>query len=208
MAQRTDGIRAALSHPFFYDFLQTTLGAGRARARMMSDHIRPSENDRVLDIGCGTAELLPHFPVNVDYVGFDLSPQYIDAAKKRYGDKGRFECMDVAEFQDTHIRQHGADIVLAIGILHHLDDDQARSLINVASSMLRPGGRFISMDGTLVPDQSAIAKGLILRDRGQNIREPHQYESLASGSFTEVKHIVRHDLLYVPYTHCILECTR
>ncbi|MCD9098591.1 class I SAM-dependent methyltransferase [Luteimonas fraxinea] len=208
MAQKTDGLRAVLSHPAFYDFLQTALGAGRARARMMSDHIRPRKDDRVLDIGCGTAELLPYFPVDIDYVGFDLSSRYIDAARKRYGDRGRFECMDVADFQDTQVRQHGADLVLAIGILHHLDDDQARSLINVASSMLRPGGRFISMDGTLVAGQSAAARGLILRDRGQNIREPDGYAGLATGSFTEIKPVVRHDLLYVPYTHCILECTR
>ena len=208
MAQKTDGLRAILSHPVFYDALQTVLGARRGRSRMMADYIKPKANDRVLDIGCGTGELFPYFPAGVTYVGFDLSPDYIEAARKRYGSRARFECMDVAEFEDEQLIQDGVDLVVAIGILHHLDDDQSRALFDTAFSMLKPGGRFISMDGTLIPDQSRIARSLILRDRGQNIREPEEYASLASHSFANVRHQIRHDLIFVPYTHCILECTR
>lgn len=62
------------------------------------------------------------------------------------------------------------------------------------------------MDGTLIEGQSSIARRLILRDRGQNIREPEGYAALARHSFEEVDVTVRHDLLHVPYTHCVMEC--
>jgi hypothetical protein len=98
--------------------------------------------------------------------------------------------------------------VLAIGVLHHLDDGQAARLVQTAWNKLRSGGRFISLDGALVNDQSRIARALILRDRGQNIRTPSGYKAIAASKFTTIECTVRHDLLYVPYTHCILECVR
>lgn len=207
MTQITHGIRSILSHPAIYDLTQNVLGAGRSRKRLVRDHIRAKAGDQLLDIGCGTAELLPYLPEGIRYVGFDLSQRYIDAAKHRYQDRGRFECMDIAHFQDGAI-ESGADIALAIGILHHLDDDLAHSLIQTAWNKLKVGGRFISLDGTLTPQQSKAARALILRDRGQNIRSPHEYERLAKGVFANVKMEIREDMLFVPYTHCILECTR
>jgi len=207
MAQITHGIRSILSHPEAYNLSQNLLGAGRLRKRLVRDHIRAGSGDQLLDIGCGTAELLPHLPHGVRYVGFDLSQRYIDAARARFGNLGRFECMDIANFQDGAI-ESGADIALAIGILHHLDDAEARALIQTAWNKLKPGGRFITLDGALVPDQSKVARGLILRDRGQNVRSPEEYARLATGIFSTVHATVRNDLLLVPYTHCILECTR
>jgi SAM-dependent methyltransferase len=206
VVQITSGIRGILSNPSVYDFVQSALGAGRARKRLIRDHIRPTSSDHLLDIGCGTGELLNYLPANIHYIGFDLSPNYIDAARERYGDRGRFECSDVADFKSADLL--GVDLVLAIGVLHHLDDDQARRLFQTAWDKLRPGGRFISMDGALIEGQSRIARALILRDRGQNIRSPNGYQALAASKFSTIICKIRHDLLHVPYTHCILECTR
>jgi len=206
MTQITSGIRGVLSNPTVYNFLQSLLGAGRARKCLIRDHIRLKSGDHLLDIGCGTGELLHYLPTDVHYTGFDLSPDYIRAARKLYGNRGRFECSDVADFEPADLV--GVDLVLAIGVLHHLDDNQALRLFQTAWNKLRPGGRFISLDGALVNGQSRIARALILRDRGQNIRSPEGYRALAASRFPSITCTVRHDLLYVPYTHCILECTR
>ncbi|MBD9468871.1 class I SAM-dependent methyltransferase [Pseudoxanthomonas sp. PXM01] len=207
MSQVTHGIRSILSHPAIYDLTQNILGAGRSRKKLVKDYIRAEPRDQLLDIGCGTAELLPYLPEDIDYVGFDLSPRYIEAARKRYGARARFECMDIADFDDDMVKD-GADIVLAIGILHHLDDELAHALIDTAWSKLRPGGRLITLDGTLTDSQSGLARSLILRDRGQNIRSPEGYRALAGTDFSSVHLTVREDMLFVPYTHCIMECTR
>ncbi len=207
MAQKTNGLHAILSAPMMYDLLQSALGAGKARRRFSREYIRAREGDTVLDIGCGTGELLPHLPGGIEYHGFDLSPRYIEAARKRHPRGGTFECMDIADYHPASGAPE-ADIVLAVGILHHLDDDLAAKLIRTAYDQLRPGGRFVSLDGTLIPGQSTIARNLVLRDRGQNIRTPEAYAGLARQAFTEVTCDIRTDMLRVPYTHCILQCTR
>ncbi len=207
MAQKTDGLHAILSTPAMYDFLQSILGAGKSRRRLIRDHIRPQPGNVLLDIGCGTGELLHFLPAGIDYHGFDLSQRYIDAARRRHPDRGMFDCKDIADYR---LPKDGraADIVLAIGVLHHLDDDIAVKLLRTAHSQLRPGGRFVSLDGTLIPKQSPVARKLVLQDRGQNIRTPEGYAGLARQVFGRVETRIRTDMIYVPYTHCILECTR
>lgn len=205
MAQKTTGLHSILSAPWAYDFLQNALGARKARDRIIREHVRPGPSVTVLDIGCGTGEIVPHLPTGVSYHGFDLSPLYIESATRRFGDRATFHCMDIVDYQPAANGQP-ADVVLAIGILHHLDDDVAIKLMRAARSKLKPGGRLVTMDGTLVKGQSPMARKLILRDRGQNIREPEGYAGLARQSFEDVKVTIRHDLLYVPYTHCVMEC--
>ena len=73
---------------------------------------------------------------------------------------------------------------------------------------LRASDELHALDGTLIPGQSTIARNLVLRDRGQNIRTPEAYAGLARQAFTEVTCDIRTDMLRVPYTHCILQCTR
>ncbi|MNT29370.1 Methyltransferase domain protein [compost metagenome] len=147
-------------------------------------------------------------PDGIQYVGFDLSEEYVLAARARHGERARFECMDVADYRVDGGEQQKADLVLAIGILHHLDDDRARALMRTAHAALKPGGRFISLDGTYIQGQSAIAHALIARDRGKSIRTPDAYLALAQAEFAVARGQVRGDMLFVPYTHYIMECVR
>jgi SAM-dependent methyltransferase len=96
--------------------------------------------------------------------------------------------------------------VIAHGVLHHLDDDQARTLFRVARRALKPGGRLVTYDGCFTPDQSAAARFVVSLDRGRHVRTREAYERLARGEFSEVRTFVRHDLVRIPYTHLIMEC--
>ena len=196
-------LRSVLALPAVYRLFGRVVGGG-ARATFVRDHLKPRAGDRVLDLGCGPGDLLAHLP-DCDYVGVDLDPQYVAAAPARYGERGSFRCEPaeaVAELEPGSF-----DLVVASGLLHHLTDEQAVATMAVARRALRPGGRFVSLDGCFVPGQSRFARWMLRRDRGQFVRDLPSYRALAEAVFPVVTPAVRHDLLRVPYTLLILDCT-
>jgi 2-polyprenyl-3-methyl-5-hydroxy-6-metoxy-1,4-benzoquinol methylase len=197
-------IRSVLDSPLGYRAWSKLLGVRRYSQVLVKEHIRPESTDRILDIGCGPGTLAPFLPT-AGYVGFDASSEYIALARKRFPSL-HFVCERVSEYT---LAEHGHfDIVLACGILHHLDDEEAVQLFRVAHEALKPGGRLVTHDGVWTRDQSRIAKYLLARDRGQFVRTEEQYVTLASEVFSTVRHQIRHDLLWIPYTHILLECSR
>lgn len=194
-----------LSLPSGYSFFQRLVGADFARKTYLSEYMKPAPGEKILDIGCGPADILNYLPV-VNYTGLDLSPEYIQAAQERFGSRGRFCCGDVglATIEGEH---ETFDLVMAIGVLHHLDDAHASQLFALARRALRPGGRLVTFDGCYAPGQSRFARWLLAKDRGQFIRAQEEYLRLASAHFSKVQPSVRHDLLRLPYTHIIMRCS-
>ncbi len=205
MAQITSGLRAILSRPMVYDFVQSALGAQSSRRKLVRDHFRPKPAKTMLDVGCGTGEITPHLPAGVNYLGIDLSPSYIASARQHYGHLGRFDVADASDPLSSV--DQPVDLVTCIGLLHHLDDDECVALFKSVQRLLTPGGRVVTVDPTFADGQHVIARELARRDRGRNVRKPEAYEALARSVFADVRTVVRHDLLRIPYTHCILEIT-
>jgi len=204
MGQITSGIRSILSDPRVYDALQNGLGARKARRILCRDYIRAEPGIRMVDVGCGTAQILEQLPVGIYYHGFDLSENYIDAAKKRFGHRGTFSCADITTLPADEMPP--CDLVIVIGVLHHLDDDGAHSLLRNLHERLASGGRLVTLDGAYCEGQSRVARMLISRDRGQNVRTIAGYQSLVPGGFSTIEIFRRDDLLHVPYTHAIMVC--
>lgn len=204
MAQITTGIRAILSLPWVYDGFQRLAGVRRSRTLLVAEHIRPRAGDRILDIGCGTGTLLEYLPESVEYVGFDASAEYIDAARRRFGGRGTFvnrmlDQTSVAEYD-------GFDRVTATGILHHLEDEEVLHLFRVARQALGPDGEFHSLDPCFCDGQSAVSRFLVSRDRGRNVRTPAAYRDLAGQVFEDVELIHRNDMRTIPYDNALLRC--
>jgi SAM-dependent methyltransferase len=204
MAETTSGIRAILSHPAVYDLWSRAVGSKRAQTILVRDHFRPWTGARVLDLGCGTGELLDYLG-DVLYTGIDVSDEYISHAREHFGDRAEFL---VGDATSVKLDPNTFDLVLAVGVLHHLDDAGARDLCEIAAAALRPSGRMITVDPAFTQSQNRAARFTIARDRGRNVRTPDAYPRLAAGSFETVSPIVREDLLHIPYTHCVLECER
>lgn len=145
-----------LSIPFFYNLSQNLVGARRFRKFFVAEHIKPQVENRVMDIGCGTAEIPELFP-EVDYFGFDMNPLYIELVRKRFGSRGVFK------------------------------------------------EKLVTADPVRYKKQPFFERLFIGFDRGKYIREPEDYLRLAEQVFPNVKLAVRRNVLYIPYSHAIME---
>lgn len=197
--------RKVLEIPFLYLAYRNLVGGHRASSIFVKEYIRPNLHDKILDIGCGPADIVEHFP-DVDYTGFDSNQAYIDSAIRKYGHRGHFFCGLVDKV--TVSEENAFDLVLATGILHHLDDNEAIALFELAKSVLKNGGKLVTFDGCYEEGQSVFARYMLSRDRGQFVRTREKYLDLAAKMFSDVKVGIRHDLLRIPYTHIILECIK
>lgn len=200
-------LNCILEQPAVYKLFSTLVGAQNSQAVFVNQYVRPASGSHILDIGCGPGNILEHLP-QVEYFGFDFNSSYIESATSRYGHRGQFFCQRVSEAQVFLEHPESFDIVLAIGILHHLDDTEAASLFEIAKRALKTNGRLITFDGCYVNGQSYATKYLLSRDRGQFVRDENGYVALAKSCFDEVCVSVRHDLLNIPYTHIIMECVK
>jgi 2-polyprenyl-3-methyl-5-hydroxy-6-metoxy-1,4-benzoquinol methylase len=204
MAQITHGVRAILSHPFIYSAFQSMMGAHQVRKRLVANFLKSFPGMKVLDVGCGPADILAYMP-EVDYCGFDIDNDYINQAQKKFGSTGEFHCkqLQITDLESLPL----FDVVLALGLLHHLDDAVAVDVMQLAAKALKPGGRMLTIDPCFDPLQNPIARLLIRADRGQNVRDKAGYEALARVCFESPRVEVRHTL-WIPYTHCIMECQK
>jgi SAM-dependent methyltransferase len=205
MSEITHGVRAVLSHARIYDLFMKIMGVGKARSFFSSKYIRAQSGDRILDIGCGTAESRNFLP-DVEYYGIDPNPRYIKAAQ------ARFNHIQGCSFLCTTIEQAKLDalpkfdIVLAIAVLHHLDDRSAIQLAKLAKLKLKDKGRLILVDTCFVAGQPPIARFLASMDRGKYVRNADDYMRIVHAVFDNVNSEIRHDLMRFSYTHLIMEC--
>lgn len=198
-------ITSILGFPSAYRLFIGMVGGAGTRKRYLAEYVKPKAGDKVLDLGCGPADILEHLP-KVNYTGLDISAEYISAAKARFGSRGRFLCADVGVV--TLEEERGSfDLVMANGVVHHLDDEQAAKLFKLANLAMKPAGRVVTRDGCYVVGQSPVTRWLLAHDRGKFVRTQTEYLDLASRYFSRVSCHVRHDLLRIPYTHLIMICS-
>jgi len=196
-------LRSVLALPLVFKWFHRAVGDDRLRRIYVNDFVRPKPGDIVLDVGCGPADTICYLP-HVHYHGIDLSERYIAAAQARYGARGTFEVRDVADMVAAHPSRF--DKVIAMGVLHHLPDAAIHHLFAVLTLLLKPNGRFISIDGCYVKGQSRVARYLLSHDRGQFVRTETEYLNLTREIFPTVTATVRSDLYRIPYTHLIMDC--
>jgi cyclopropane fatty-acyl-phospholipid synthase-like methyltransferase len=204
--QSDAGLLRWLKVPFVYNAFGTLVGANALRRRLIQNYVQAQPGDKVIDIGCGSALAVRSLP-DVEYIGLDVNPDCIAFARRAYGSRGTFVVGDTKSVRGDS-RFEDADIVMAIGVLHHLDDEDAAHCIQFAYDTLKPKGRFICHEACWIPNQGAISKYIMSIDRGRSVRTEEQYRQLASKVFRKVNSWVDTKPLRIPYVTVVLECEK
>lgn len=193
-----------LSHVQLYIGLQRVVGADRLRHRCIAElDLQPGE--AVLDVGCGPAYYFDRLPQPITYHGFDTDAGYLEWARERWGEGPVFHdgSFDAAGAQGLP----AFDAVLLLGLLHHLSDDQARSVLGLVAGGLAPGGRVVSVDTCFEPTQGRLSRWMAANDRGEHVREPEAFSALGQEAFADVRGEVVKDGTRVPGSYWLMHLT-
>lgn len=208
MSEDNTGLKSIISVPAVYNLVQFIAGARLYRARMVRDFIKPFEGCRILDIGCGTAEyveFLDRHCANYEYFGFDAEARYIVSGKELFADRPGIHLYHRVLTEDVVEEFNNFDIVLAIGVMHHMDDRLVLSLLRLAKKVLKPGGRLVTYDPGQFNDINRIEKFFVNNDRGRNIRFPEHYDRLVAQVFP-TRQFYLPSLTYYPCRNVVFNC--
>jgi cyclopropane fatty-acyl-phospholipid synthase-like methyltransferase len=199
--------RRVLESPFVYSAYRALVTGQKEHRVFAEEYVRARPGHRILDVGCGPADLLSDLPEGVDYTGFDTSASYVAEAERRFGHRARFLHRHVDRAVVDELGPGSFDRVIAHGLLHHLNDDEVVEFFQLARHALCANGHLVTLDGCFVAGQSRAARFLLEQDRGRFVRNQAGYVALAERVFGQVRAHIRHDLYRIPYTLILLECT-
>src|SRR4051812_31152886 len=89
MGENVSGIYSILNHPAIFNAFHRLVVKRDARRVLVQEYIKPRPGDRLLDIGCGPASMLPYLE-EVQYTGLDLEPNFVEEARAKYGARATF----------------------------------------------------------------------------------------------------------------------
>jgi SAM-dependent methyltransferase len=203
LGQDNAGLKRALTFSSVYTLFQRLVG-GDARRWIAQNFWRLEGGEKVVDMGCGPGDAFEFMPHAVEYWGFDISEEYIGAARLKHP-SANFIAGPVSDLAgDPRLR--GADLVLSNGLLHHLSDDEALEALRLAKGVLKEGGRLVCLEAARLERQGRLSRWVVSRDRGQFVRTERQWKALVGQVFDSYSTDILTGLTRIPYTHIVIEC--
>lgn len=167
-----------LKNDLIYDLYQNLVGGVKYRERFVKSIV--SKNRKIfnyIDIGCGTGEIMKVLNFRHNYLGIDLSEKYLSKAKNRGKTRLNFQVLNYDLTKQgwskitTNIFEDNEPInIIALGLLHHMDDESIKTLLNEVHKIIKSKGSFFSVDPVITQESTNIAKWFARNDRGEFVR--------------------------------------
>lgn len=199
-----------LALPICYDMFQTAVGSVKFRSSFVTDNVSKFKIENVLDLGCGTASTANLLPKGVNYIGLDTSLKYLEKARTRTADReSKLIHTDIASNQwiDVSGKLENA-LGLALGIYHHIDDNQLKETISNLSNVLQPGSKIVSLDPVVDTKTTKLANWFARNDRGRFIRDPDHYTEVFNRNGFSVKYEITRNSFRIPYDLLLITATK
>ena len=190
----------------FYQLYQWLVGAHKYQHLFTNEYICYQSGQKVLDIGCGPADILNILPTNVDYTGIDISENYILKAKQTWPDK-TFIQGDIADCEFP-VDDNSFDTVIFIGVQHHVPNEVVAQMLRFAYRKLKNGGRMLSLEPVYTEKQGVLERFIMGSDRGKFIRTADEYQMLTNQVFSDNRYEIIRGTMNIPFTIMITEAEK
>ncbi len=187
-----------------YKLFQFSVSKSGAAHKISNEVLKPNGIKTVLDFGCGIGYHSNEFP-DAEYLGIEPLQGCIDKANKTYGSSSaKFIVGDHNTLKSIPTSSY--DLIIAIGVLHHIDDHIFTEFLKESYRILKPGGRLTTFDPVFHENQKRFSRWLVSRDRGLWVRTPEKYLFPIKNVFPkEPTFKIYSSLLRIPYDHIHLE---
>ncbi len=200
-------IRKILGFAFMYDLFGKIIGSPGTKKKFdfIRDYVGNATGLRILDLGCGTCNILRHIQGEEKYVGIDMNEHYIEVAKQEFAERttASFYCMDLNAFAEQCETEF--DLVVMSGVMHHITDAEVDAAMESIKMILSKEGRFVSQDGVYTDGMNPIARLLLDWDRGKYVRHERDWLRLMKKHWGEVHYEIRTDTLRLPYSLIVFD---
>jgi 2-polyprenyl-3-methyl-5-hydroxy-6-metoxy-1,4-benzoquinol methylase len=204
MSQRTNKFYNFINSPITYMLIQKIMSGTSFRKKIIKKNIINTKI-KVLDIGCGPAEILKYIPTSI-YYGYDVDKRSISYAKNYFSKpQHHFYCKKFTEKEIKRLPKF--DYVILFGILHHLQNEEIKKILNLCKKAMKKNAILLTEDPIFVKNQNPIARFLINKDRGLCVRKKKEYINLIKKSFKRVNSKITHQF-FIPYTWFTMICKK
>ena len=131
-----------------YDPIVKLFGGARARKALL-DHAAIQPGHRVLDIGCGTGDLvtlIKRLHSDVDVVGLDPDPKALARARRKAERAAVTIQLDQGFSDELPYPDASFDRVFSSFMLHHLQAGEKEKTLREVRRVLKPGGSLHLLD--------------------------------------------------------------
>lgn len=182
--------------PYLWLVFQLLIGATYGKRQLAVQHYNGEK--RVLEVGCSLGNITPAFAKipNINYLGIDIDAQAIRIANNTFKDHANIQFKAIA-LNELAAQGQTYDYIIFAGMLHHVDDALATSLLSDAKQLLAPGGKLIVSE----PEAFRASDPLLFRlyaklEQGEHLRTRQQLVALLES--VDLKPQIVEDILLAP----------
>jgi len=192
---------------WLYKLFQFAVISNANKARICDEVLKPVGVKSVLDFGCGIGYHSEDFR-DSEYLGIEPLSGCVDVANKMYKKSNRSFIVGDHETLKS-IPDSSFELVIAIGVLHHIDNRVFSQFIEETYRILKPGGRLTTFDPVFHADQTKLSRWVVSRDRGIWVRSVDDYIQPIKKVFTNsLNSKIYSGLLRIPHDHICIDVTK
>ena len=186
--------------PKLYELFQFIVSRQGTLDTIKNEIIKPDQIMSVLDFGCGIGNHSELFK-SAQYLGIEPLEACVVVANRKYSNSNvEFR---VGDHLDLKLMPDSSfDLVIAIGVLHHINSEIFTEFVKEAFRILKPGARLTTFDPVFHEEQSKISEWIVKQDRGNWVRTEGGYMEIIQSNFEGIIDTkIYSKLLRIPYDH-------
>lgn len=174
------------NHPQRYEWVHYVLLFGLPYNKLKK-MLSFGNNERVLDIGCGPAQILKHIKKPALYVGVDENMNHINNLRKKFTKtENHFAFCGRVQDVISENKFNKFTKIFMLGLMHHLDDRTLENLVIFCKENLEEEGELITFDPVLTK-YNIVSNVLCYLDQGRFVRNESDYRKFLKNSFNHVQ---------------------